>query len=223
MKSIKDLKNSKKGGSIYILGNAPSIKKCDLSLLRYKNTIGLNGSPLMLDPLGFSSTYYLITDRRFLQHEEKSKIAEAEFQKDNIKIVSDVLSDEIEKFRETQNIYFVKSLARDGFSFDLNIGFYFGSTTVMLGIQLAYYLGCNNIYLLGVDFTYALLEEKGEQIRSYAESKAQEFDTLLSVQMKNIADSYLLLKEQGINLWLCSKESLLAPYIPYKNFEDSLK
>ena len=223
MKSIKDLKNSKKGESVYILGNAPSIKKCNLSFLRYKYTIGLNGSPLLLDPLGFSSTYYLITDRRFLRHEEKSKIAEAEFQKDNIKIVSDVLSDEIEKFGEVQNLYFVKSLARDGFSFDLNIGFYFGSTTVMLGIQLAYYLGCKNIYLIGVDFTYVLLEEKGKQIRSYAEGKAQEFDPLLSVQMKNIADSHLLLQEHGINLWLCSEESLLRPYIPYKSFEDSLK
>ena len=117
----------------------------------------------------------------------------------------------------------MKSLARDGFSFDLNIGFYFGSTTVMLGIQLAYYLGCKNIYLIGVDFTYVLLEEKGKQIRSYAEGKAQEFDPLLSVQMKNIADSHLLLQEHGINLWLCSEESLLRPYIPYKSFEDSLK
>jgi len=223
MKLIKDLKNSKKYESIYILGNAPSIKKCDLSLLRYKNTIGLNGSPLLLEPLGFSSTYYLITDKRFLQNEEKSKIAEVEFQKDNIKLISDVLSNEIEKFKETQNLYFVKSLARDGFSFDLNIGFYFGSTTVMLGIQLGYYLGCKNIYLLGVDFTYALLEEKGDQIRVYAESKTQEFDTLLSVQMKNIADSHLILKEQGVNLWLCSRESLLAPYIPYKSFADTLR
>jgi hypothetical protein len=223
MKSIKDLKNSKKGESIYILGNAPSIKKCDLSLLRYKNTIGLNGSPLLIDHLGFSSTYYLITDRRFLQHEEKSKIADAEFQKDNIKLVSDVLKEDVTKFGEIQNLYFAKSLSRDGFSLDLNQGFYFGSTTVMLGIQLAYYLGCKNIYLLGVDFTYALLEEKGEQIRSYSEDKTQEFDTLLSVQMKNIADSHLILKEQGVSLWLCSKESLLAPYIPYKGFEDSLK
>jgi hypothetical protein len=223
MKSIKDLKNSKKGEDIYILGNAPSINKLDLSRLQHKNTIGLNGSPLLLDPLGFSSTYYLITDRRFLQHEEKLKIADAEFQKDNIKLVSDVLKEDVEKFGETQNIYFAKSLSRDGFSLDLNIGFYFGSTTVMLGIQLAYYLGCKNIYLLGVDFTYALLEEKGEQIRSYSEDKTQEFDTLLSVQMKNIADSHLILKEQGVNLWLCSRESLLAPYIPYKGFEDSLK
>lgn len=221
MKLIKDLKNSKKGEDIYILGNAPSIQKCDLSLLQYKNTIGLNGSPLLLN--GFSSTYYLITDRRFIRHEEKSKIADAEFQKDNIKIVSDVLKEDIAKFGEIHNLYFVKSLSRDGFCLDLNHGFYFGSTTVMLGIQLAYYLGCKNIYLLGVDFTYALLEEKGEQVRSYSEDKTQEFDTLLSVQMKNIADSHLILKEQGVNLWLCSKESLLTPYIPYKGFEDSFK
>lgn len=222
MNKIQNLKNTQNNQSVYILGNAPSVKKHDLSLLQNKITIGLNGSPLLLDPLGFSSNYYLITDRRFLEHKEKSQIAEKEFQKTSIKIINDVLREDIKKYQDVQNAYFVNPLGRDGFSFDLSEGFYFGSTTVMLGIQFAYYIGCKNIYLLGVDFNYVLLEEKGEQIRSYTEDIAQEFDTLLSVQMKNIANSYLHLKTKGVNLWLCSEDSLLVPYIPFKNFNESL-
>ena len=119
-------------------------------------------------------------------------------------------------------MYYVKSLGRDGISLNLSKGFYFGSTTVMLAIQLAFYMGCKNIYLLGVDFNYIILEEKGEDIRFYKEDKAQEFDSLLSVQLKNIADSYNVLQKYGVNLYLCSKQSLLRPYIPYVSFKNSI-
>ena len=223
MKRISSLYNTRKNEDIWILGNAPSINKCNLASLEFKNTIGLNGSPLLLEKLGYNSTYYLITDRRFLQHPEKAQIAQKEFSKDNIKIVNDVLTTDVAKFSDIKNVLFAKCLSRDGFSLNLAKGFHFGSTTVMLGIQLGYYLGCKNIYLLGVDFNYVILEENGKQVRSYAESKTQEFDTLLSVQMQNIANSHGILKKHGVNLWLCSKESLLLPYIPYKSFEESLK
>ncbi len=72
---IEKLKNREMGKDIYILGNAPSVKNYDLSLLNEKVTIGMNANPLLEKEFNFISPYYVVSDLRFIKHKEKRKMA----------------------------------------------------------------------------------------------------------------------------------------------------
>lgn len=89
---------------------------------------------------GFVSKYYTVTDQRFLTHPEKGVLAKKNLHDDTIRI-----------FRSELQVYddanflsrtcYVRTIGKNGFSTNLSAGFYFGCTTTMLAIQLAYYLG----------------------------------------------------------------------------------
>ena len=212
MEIIASLKGSHKGRDVFILGNGPSINREDLSCLRGEVVIGMNASPLLDEKFSFSSSYYVVSDKRFLDHPEKSKIAASEYVEKATRVFrSECYESYHSPLRE--ETFYVKSLGRSGFSKDLALGFYFGCTTTMLAIQLAYYIGARRIYLLGNDLNY-----RGNQARFYSEASTQENDHFTGIQIDNIRNGYVVLREYGVELFNCSQSSLLLPYLPYKEF-----
>ncbi len=216
-KKIKDLFNKEKGKDIYILANAPSIKQENLGFLKDKVSIGMNANPLLEKEFGFISPYYVVSDQRFLNHPKKRSMATTMLDKNTIRVFREELrhDDDLSLKNDT---YYINVIGKNGFSFNLNKGYFFGATTTMLAIQLASYLGAKNIYILGMDLKYT-----GEIPRFYTEDKVQEFDSFTSVQIKNVRNAYLELKAKGVNLYNCSKNSLLYPYLPYSTFNATLK
>jgi hypothetical protein len=213
MANIKELKNAEKNKDIYILGNGQSIKKEDLSVLKNKVSIGMNANCLLEKEFGFISQYYCVSDARFLKHSEKFKMATQELDKNTKRIFRSELIQYDDKDLINQT-YYIDSLGKNGFSFDLKKGFYFGCTTTMLAIQLAVYLGAKRIFILGNDLKYI-----GENPRFYAESTAQEYDKFTGIQIWNIRNAYLELQKVGIEVYNCSQDSLLMPYLPYREFK----
>jgi len=214
---VKKLKNLEIGKDIYILANAPSIKKEDLSLLKDKVSIGMNANPLLEEEFGFISQYYVVSDQRFLNHPIKRKMATTMLSPSTKRIFRAELED-FDDLSLKNETYYVNVIGKNGFSFNLNKGYYFGVTTTMLAIQLAVYLGAKNIYILGMNLKY-----NGESPRFYKEDQVQEFDSFTSVQISNVRNAYLELKGKGINLYNCSKNSLLYPYLPFISFLESIK
>jgi len=214
---IKKLKNKEKNKDIYILANAPSIKENDLSFLKDKITIGMNANPLLEEEFGFTSSYYVVSDKRFLNHQQKRLMATSMLHENTIRVLrSELKEDDDPKLKN--RTYYVKAIGKNGYSFNLSKGYYFGVTTTMLAIQLSSYLGAKNIYILGMDLKY-----DGKNPRFYKEDKVQEFDSFTSVQIYNVRNAYLVLKEKGVNLFNCSSNSLLYPYLPYITFNDTFK
>jgi hypothetical protein len=217
IKKIKQLKGLESGKDIYILANAPSVKEFNLSKLKDKVTIGMNANPLLEREFGFISDYYVVSDQRFLKHPIKRKMAIEMLHPSTKRVFKSALKD-CDSGSEIENkTYYVRTIGKNGFSFDLRKGYYFGSTTTMLAIQLAFYLGAKNIYILGVDLKY-----NGINPRFYIEDVVQEYDHAISVQIYNIRNAFLQLKKKGVGLFNCSKLSLIAPYIPYKNLKELL-
>lgn len=212
LNSMRSHKNKLAGEDIYILGNGPSIKKEDLSLLRGRHSIGLNASPLLEKEFGFTSQYYTVSDTRFITHPEKYKMATEMLDPKTVRVFRKELR-EFDAKSLPNKTYYLDSLGKNGFSFDLSKGFYFGASTTMLAIQLAYYLGAKRIFLMGVDLRY-----DGESPRFYSEDDVQEYDHFTSIQLWNIRNAYTLLKNNDVELYNCSAQSLLAPYLPYAKF-----
>jgi len=214
IKKVSLLKNKEKGKDIYILANAPSVKNHNLSLLKDKITIGMNANPLLEQEFGFISPYYIVSDLRFINHPEKKKMATEMLNPTTKRIFRYELKDYDENVKN--ETFYVKAIGKNGFSFDLKRGYFFGFTTTMLALQLAAYLGAKNIYLLGMDLKYSK-----KAARFYKEKNVQEFDPFTSFQIWNVRNAYLELEKIGIRLYNCSKNSLLYPYLPYIDYNDT--
>lgn len=213
--NIQSLKGREEGKDIYILANAPSIKKEKLFLLKDKVTIGMNANPLLEQEFGFISQYYVVSDKRFLNHSEKRKMCTEMLDKSTIRVLRAELEEDDDKSIKNQT-YYIRILGKNGFSMNLHKGYYFGATTTMLAIQLAVYLGAKNIYILGMDLKY-----DGSNPRFYKEDDVQEFDSFTSVQVMNVRNAYIELRKFNVNLYNCSQNSLLYPYLPFKSFEST--
>lgn len=207
--NIKNLKNKEFGKDIYIIANGHSANNAHtINTLKDKVTIGMNATPILSQKFGLELDYYTVSDERFLKDKEKHRMATSMLSENTIR----VFRSELRKHDSPIMIdktYYIRSLGRDGFSFNLANGFYFGCTTTMLSIQLAAYLGAKNIYLIGVDLQYP-----SDQPRFYNEKNPAPVDNFTCVQIKNIRDAYLKLKEKGSIVYNCSRNSLLVPYIP---------
>ncbi|MFM5253288.1 6-hydroxymethylpterin diphosphokinase MptE-like protein [Aeromonas hydrophila] len=207
---IKALKNKESGKDIYIIANGHSANNKDvINALKGKITIGMNATPLLTEKYGLQLDYYTVSDERFLRDKEKYHMATEMLNKQTVRVFrSELIKHDSPSYID--NTYYIRSLGRDGFSFNLANGFYFGCTTTMFSIQLATYLGARNIYLVGVDLQYPR-----DKPRFYSEREPAPIDNFTCVQIKNIRDAYKALQQKNVGLFNCSKNSLLKPYLPF--------
>jgi len=209
---LSSLKNKEAGRRVFILANGPSVNSLDLSLLKDEVVIGMNASTLLEEQNGFHSKYYVVSDLRFITHPEKRPFCTSRLDGSTVRVLRKELEAADDKDLPNRSFY-VNALQRDGFSKNLTAGYFFGCTTTMLAIQLGYYLGASEIYLLGCDLRYS-----PEAPRFYSEPNPQLEDSFTSVQIWNILNAAQLMEAEGRALYNCSAQSFLTPYVDYRNF-----
>lgn len=152
-------KNLYKGKPCFILGNGPSLPEMDVSPLRNEITIGSNGVYTKFDEWGFGLNYLLFED-----------IEQTELRGPDIHEIKDV-----KKLAGIHNAYAFKADENTTF-FNARLGtpqywesmapmfstnfadiVYLGSTVTYIALQLAYFLGCDPVYMIGVDHNYGEL------------------------------------------------------------------
>lgn len=211
---MKILKSIESGRRAFILGNGPSIKNENLRLLRDELVIGMNASTLLEKEHGFYQSYYVCSDTRFISHPEKRMWATSELDPRTKRILRSELRDLDDPSLESRTWY-IPAISRDGFSENIAAGYFYGCTTTMMAIQVAYYLGVRDVYLLGVDLRYS-----EEHPRFYREENPQLEDANTSVQLYNIVKSNDFFSGRGGKFVNCSSNSFLAPYLKTVNFQD---
>lgn len=149
--------------SCHILGNGPSIRNVELSLLYDKTIIGVNATPLLHEKLGRSSDYYCVSDRRFFARDNADQIFDLSRQ--SVRVFAGYCSD----FIDDKDINYIKICGGDGVSSDIHQGFYHGCSVVFFASQLAMWLGYKHIYLYGCEFNY-------DNGRFYKENTIMPFD-----------------------------------------------
>lgn len=148
---LAGLKGLFAGKRCFVMGNGPSLLKCDLSLLKNEVTIGSNAQYLAWDAMGFVPTFLTVED--CLVAEDRAGELCAIEQPTKI-----FPRDLLYCLRNSKNAIFVNFI-RDyqpfpQFSSDFEKVVYWGGTVSMLNLQLAYYLGCSEVYLIGFDHHY---------------------------------------------------------------------
>jgi hypothetical protein len=215
LSSLKStLRGRESGKDAFVLGNGPSVAQENLAFLRNQVTIGLNASTLLAEKFDFTQKYYCVSDARFLGHPEKRQLATDRLGAGVVRIVRKDIRHLDDENLSTQT-YYVPHIKRDGFSENLDVGFYYGCSTTMLAVQLAHHLGCKRIFLLGVDLRYPK-----ESPRFYSELNPQLEDAFTSVQIWNLANAHKALQKKGVELINCSRSSMLRPHLPFRSFSE---
>lgn len=214
MMDIEEIQTRNPSEVAVVLGNAPSIKSLDLNKITGSCVIGLNGSPILEKYFSFKHSYYAMGDIRFLKDSVKRVYCSSKYlDADVVRVVrSDLRAFDLQE--ERHRTCYVKSLGRIGFSDNLKQGFYHGCTTVLLAMQIAAYVRCSKIVLLGVDLRYNM-----DTPRFYRERVVHKPDDLVSYQIYSIYSAARHLKEMGVEVVSCSEKSYLRPYLDYQNFD----
>lgn len=150
---LRHLCNAYWGRRCFVIGNGPSLAQTDLTRLTDEITIGCNNLFLMFDKMGFVPTFYTVEDN--LVAEDRAQ--EINGIRGTTKIFPRDLAYCLSRDSDTIYINFVRRY--DGFPkfsnrFDKVV--YWGGTVTMLNLQLAYYIGCREVYLVGVDHSYQM-------------------------------------------------------------------
>jgi hypothetical protein len=161
-KLLKQFKDKYKGKRCFIVGNGPSLNKCDLSLLKDEYTFAVNGIFYKTEEMGFKPTFYMVEDGHVVDDNLK-KINEYN---PTFKFFPALYKDKIVK---TDNTYFFKadlgfyrgnhySFEIPRFSRDFSQIAFCGQSVTYLNMQLAFYMGFSEVYLIGMDFSYNVRE-----------------------------------------------------------------
>lgn len=155
-RKLADLEGMFAGRRCFVMGNGPSLLKCDLSLLKNEVTIGSNAQYLSWDTMGFIPTFLTVEDRLVAE----DRAAELCALERPTKIFP---RDLLYCLRDSRNTVFI-NFVRDyrpfpQFTSDFQNIVYWGGTVSVLNLQLAYYLGCSEIYLIGFDHNYQVPDD----------------------------------------------------------------
>lgn len=148
------------GERCFIIGNGPSLNNHDLNLLKGEYTFGVNSFFYKTRETGFRPTFYVVEDNSVM--------------KENLKEIKDFYA----PFKFFPTVY--KRLhpkKPNTFFFKMNRGFYektspnysvprfstdatselfCGQSVTYINLQLAYFMGFKEVYLIGMDFSYII-------------------------------------------------------------------
>ncbi len=146
-------KDFHKGRRCFIVATGPSLAYKDLSFLKDEITIALNLAPITLDKFDIKPNYNIIADKfSYLKFKEVYKKLTYNTPVKKI-IVASACETFPEELKDKNTFFFPKKLPQiaDFKKNPLEEGFARGKTVAHDAIQLAYYLGFEEVYIIGMD------------------------------------------------------------------------
>ncbi len=163
---LKAFHNRHAGERCFVIANGPSIATMDLSPLKNEVTFGMNRLYLIFDKMGFVPTYHSVINDLVVEQFAADIAA--------LPTTKFINWSQRNLFNEQENLLYLRSYLNieDKFSYDLTKGIYSGGTVTYATLQLAYYMGFKEVYLVGLDHNFT---DKGRpnatEIREQAEDK----------------------------------------------------
>ncbi|NLG71368.1 MAG: DUF115 domain-containing protein [Chloroflexi bacterium] len=137
-----------RGERCFIIGNGPSLKKTDLSRLKNEYTFGLNRIYLMFPELGFPTSYYVSINSLVIEQcaQEIRSLPIPKF----LSWRSHRLIEPTEDMMFLHTTYTGPKFARD-----VRGRLWEGATVTYVALQLAFYMGFQQVILIGVDHSFS--------------------------------------------------------------------
>jgi len=150
------LKNRHKGKRCFVIGNGPSLRISDLDKIHNNNDIAIASNKIYLafEETDWRPTYYTVADLLVAENnaEKIRALGLVKLFRDDFKSILGESGDP--GVRGNHLYYHPLDNYTVYFSPNAIKGFHVGETITNVNIQLAYYLGCNPIYVIGIDGVY---------------------------------------------------------------------
>lgn len=157
-----DLKDKFKGKRCFIIGNGPSLNKCDLKLLEKEYSFAVNGIFYKTKEMGYKPNFYMVEDNHVVSdnlREINKYKCEYKFFPSNYKNI--IIPDENTIFIPMDCGFYRENhpyFCKPRFSKDVPNEIFAGQSVTIMQLQMAYHLGFSEVYLIGMDFSYTLPE-----------------------------------------------------------------
>lgn len=150
---IKGFKDIHKGKRAFIIGNGPSLKQTDLSKLKNEFTFGLNRIYLLFPELGFATTYFVSINDLVIEQcaDEIAALSIPKFIAWHSHRHFQYFPDEL--------MFLYTTYTGPKFAHDMTRRVWEGATVTNVALQLAFYMGFQQVILIGVDHNFT---SKGE-------------------------------------------------------------
>jgi hypothetical protein len=160
---LREYHNIHAGKRCVIIANGPSLAKTDMSRLRNEFTFGMNRIYLHVPTMGFEPTYYVAINELVIS-QFKDDIAK-------LKMPKFLNWNQRKCFLSTLPVinYLKINLSLfDSFNADISSSISSGGTVTFVALQIAYYMGFNEVVLVGLDHRFAsagipnVVEQRGK-------------------------------------------------------------
>ena len=155
---LRRLRDKYRGSRCFVMGNGPSLLKCDLNLLESEVTIASNANYLIWDQLTYVPTFLTVEDTLVLE----DRAAELRGLEGTTRIFP--FDHEASFGPPSESLVYVNFLRNypgvPRFSYAFDRRCFWGGTVSFLNLQLAAFLGCKEIVLIGFDHSYKVPEDK---------------------------------------------------------------
>lgn len=144
---LKSYHNKHEGEKCFILGNGPSLKKMDFSKLDGCINFGLNNIFLMYEVQHLDISYHLSINELVINQsiDNFSKLGCPSFLS---------YGSMYKKHDHSENFLYLYCGGPFTFSGDISWPIHEGYTVTFIALQLAYYMGFKEVYLIGVDHSF---------------------------------------------------------------------
>ncbi|MEM0986431.1 MAG: 6-hydroxymethylpterin diphosphokinase MptE-like protein [Pseudomonadota bacterium] len=164
---LQAIRNSEAGASGVIVGTGPSLLKTDLTAIGDRPSIGLNRLFQGFESLGFKPDRLVCINLMMLEQSARD-IAKA-----GVPVYASwAARHHFESHTADAAVVFLRTMDGTDFSKDLEDRMYTGSTVTYAALQLAHWLGWQDVTLLGIDHCYRL-EQHEEQLGPHATAVRQ--------------------------------------------------
>jgi len=148
---LKKYQNMYTGKRCFVIGNGPSLRNTDLSLLKDEFTFGMNRIYLAFEEWGFK-TSFLVSVNDLVIEQCYSEFRDLDMPKFFSWRSKDLLFPESQPDINTHFLY--TSYTGPKFNNQITNRFWEGSTVTYVCLQLAFCMGFSEVYLIGVDHSF---------------------------------------------------------------------
>jgi hypothetical protein len=147
IQKLAGYQDAHRGQRAFIIGNGPSLKETDLSKLNHEITFGMNRIYLLFPEIGFTTTYFLSVNDLVVEQcaEDINALSIPKFLSWRSRHV-------IQPEQNTHYLYTTYTGPR--FCSDARKRLWEGATVTFVALQLAYFMGFDQVILIGVDHNF---------------------------------------------------------------------
>lgn len=199
-KRLWELKNKHKGQKCFIVATGPSLKKTDLSFLKNEIIFGMNTLYKALDRFESTPLYWGVIDENVFEEHHKQILqldatifisgdAGRYFLKNKNKFLKMAKNEPI-IIRSRHDMYVWKKISKDVLK-GINGG---RTVTIDICIQMAYWMGFSEVYLIGCDTDYTKDHHFDGKRHIHQVSKGSPWTN--KMDLKRVLESYEICKKE---------------------------